>query len=299
MRVLVSTIAVTLGMVLGASPAAAKDEQAVALEPSSKWHLDYAEGYCRLARIFGEGKQRSLVYFEQYAPSNSFAVTVAGKPFGKVARKDEVFFRFGPSFPEQERGYTKGTFTGFGTALLMGHLTLNPPASEEEVEEPRELGLPKPVAIKIPEGRSVDTVTIRSGKHSVALALGDLAKPMEALNDCSRNLIASWGIDWEAHESLTRTATLSNGMELARVFSRDYPQELVRNGVVGLVTFRAMVEPSGAVESCEIQTSTRPREFDDLVCKHIMKVGKFEAALDSKGEPIRSFVTSTVRFTIG
>lgn len=67
------------------------------LEPSSSWFLDYADDSCRLARVFGADDEKVTVFFDQYVPSDSFKLTVIGKPARTRSGGRDITFQFGPN----------------------------------------------------------------------------------------------------------------------------------------------------------------------------------------------------------
>jgi len=122
-----SMLAAALALLL---PVATVAREPLRLEPSSKWHLDYAEGYCRLAREFGGAQGRKTVfYLEQYEPDNRFTVLVAGPGFAPEGIRD-LAIRFGPggaqAVAEQLRFVSAN---GYGTGVSMGRMGLLADAS--------------------------------------------------------------------------------------------------------------------------------------------------------------------------
>ena len=79
-----------------ASPALAGDDDPdLVLQPSGGWQLKYADDSCRLARLFGEGENKTLLVLERYEPGDEFMLVVAGASLGK-SKSEKVRYRFGP-----------------------------------------------------------------------------------------------------------------------------------------------------------------------------------------------------------
>jgi hypothetical protein len=55
------------------------------LVPVSKWHVDYAEERCRLAREFGDGTTKATVFFDKHGPGESFRMAVQLAKAGKLS----------------------------------------------------------------------------------------------------------------------------------------------------------------------------------------------------------------------
>ena len=73
---------------------------------------------------------------------------------------------------------------------------------------------------------------------------------------------------------------------------------MLRDGYEGIVNFRLLVDQAGKPTDCEVQRSTRPKEFDDAVCRAAMRRAEFEPALDAQGKPVPSYWIATVNFRI-
>lgn len=131
----------------------------------------------------------------------------------------------------------------------------------------------------------------------VILETGSLGKVMGKVRECTDQLLTEWGLDVARHKNLSVGAqpVTSPGRWLN---SNDYPMHLVMRGVRGIVNFRLMVDEEGRATSCHIQQSTRPAEFDEVVCKAIMRRAKFNPARDGEGLPLPSYYNDTVRFSV-
>lgn len=73
---------------------------------------------------------------------------------------------------------------------------------------------------------------------------------------------------------------------------------MLRQGKRAIVHFRLNVDAAGQPTACHIQQSTRPKAFDDAVCKAIMRNARFDPALDAEGQPVASYWLNSVVFHI-
>jgi TonB family protein len=80
--------------------------------------------------------------------------------------------------------------------------------------------------------------------------------------------------------------------------SGDYPTDLLRQGAIGVVHFRLNVDEKGAVTGCHVQMSSMPAEFEVTTCKLFMRRAKFNPGHNAKGEPIKSYFISSVRWSV-
>ncbi|MCL4672327.1 MAG: energy transducer TonB [Sphingomonadaceae bacterium] len=287
-----------------ASAAHAKDRATIVLAPSSDWQVRKTDESCRVARIFGESNQKSLVYFERYEPGDQFYLLVAGNPL-KASRGDpQTSFGFGPDGYQHSAYWSNGNFTGFGHALMVNQLTILPvdtPAGTGPRFDPETAGTDTDVLgqqLRPEQEAKIEWLEVRrKGNAPVRFMLGSMGEPLATLRACTDEMITRWGLDLTAHRSLTRAAApASNPGEWMSV--RDYPLQLVRDRKVGLVQFRLTVGEDGMPTGCHIQRSTRPAEFDEAVCKGLMRRARFTPALDAHGQPITSYWRSAVSFDI-
>lgn len=287
-------------------PAVAKADETVVLAPSSQWQLNYAEDSCRLGRSFGEGEQKSLLYFERYEPSDGFMMVAAGEPLSSRSRNN-IKFRFGPAGDAEwrEREVGVGDIGGYKPALIFSTTTLVPLENVREngdfardFDPERDAEMQLRVDVSPETEQAIEWLEIKRARAApVRFELGSMGEPMAALRQCTDELLGHWGIDVAAHKELTRPVVPASnpGRWLS---SKDYPADLLRAGEQGIVKFRLSVDAAGKPTQCHIQKSTRPEGFDDAVCKALMRNAEFEPALDKNGEPIASYWHSTVRFQV-
>ena len=286
------------------SPALANDDQPLRLAPSSAWQMKYNEDSCRLGRQFGEGEEATVFYIDRYEPGDEFLMVVSGKPVDGPKRAD-VFIQFGPDEAEHQEGASRAIMGDDIPALVFSTSEFAAPPSDEELKaasEKRENTGPDDVknrfsySFDAQREANITWLSIRGApERDLVLELGPMGEPMQAMRACVDELLTHWGIDIEAHKTLTREVE-PRGSPGNWMGYRDYPTAMLKNGDNGLVKFRLTVGVDGKPTDCSIQESTRPKGFDDAVCKGMMRKAKFKPALDAKGEPIVSFWRNTVRF---
>jgi TonB family protein len=264
-------------IISGIDSLAAKDRPPLVLEPSSAWQIDYADDSCTLLRLFGEGDNKSALIFTRFSPYDSPKMTLTGNPFKAKIYKKSANIQFGTNKEFQEKFIFVGERSGMPALIDLQTINdIKPPAITDDI----------------------DNLLVKDfAKTPVLLKTGNLVKPMAAMDECLDQLVTTWGIDAKKHKSLSRNALPINNPG-SWLTSEDYPRNLLRKGVRGIVNFRLIVDDKGGVESCHIQRSTRPVGFDEAVCKIISDRAKFEPALDDKGQGIKSFYTNNVIFNI-
>jgi hypothetical protein len=287
----------------GTSAAALAKKEPMRLKPSSKWVANYEEEGCFLVRQFGEGKDKSVVIFSRFAPGDTFKLTLGGGPFKGADNADSANVKFGPNEQQQELYYYMGTTTNEKLpALVVKHpVSLGGMSDQQKAALKKKQSLEGLPEIAMDDARRAAITYIEVGKplgQSVILETGPMAKPMAALSQCIDNLVASWGIDVEKHKTaLSAVKPTSNPGRW--VLENDYPKDMLIEGQPAIVEFRLNVDGQGNATACHIQATTRLKEFDDAVCKALMKRAKFAPAIDAEGQPLASYYKNTVRFEIG
>ena len=117
---------------------------------------------------------------------------------------------------------------------------------------------------------------------------------MVLLNECIDELMTHWGIDIEAHKTLTRSAAPIDLEQAARMI--DYPPKMVQRSLQGLVNIRLDIDETGRVTDCHIQMPLSDPVFEESSCADIQHAFEFEPALDKDGKPLKSYYITSVRF---
>lgn len=295
-----SALAIAFGLALYPSLALAAP-QPLKLAPTSKWHVDYAEERCRLAREFGDGTTKATVFFDKYGPGESFRMVVAGDPVKTDVQQADIALRFGPVEETQRLFFLNGNLGDSNALVFGGDIRIAAPsASETAAINAKRRGDPwidlAPIA---PERYSaVRYMELgRPLRRPVQFETGSLKSAFAALDKCVDDLVTRWGVDIEKHKTLTRKATPVDNPGKWMV-SSDYPTEMLMAGQPAFVDFRLSVGADGKPTACHIQATTRPKAFDDAVCQSLMRRASFLPALDAGGQPIGSWWRSRVRFQL-
>lgn len=271
------------------------------LKPSSVWQVDYATDYCRLARQFGEGDERVYAFFDRYGPGEYFRLTVAGKPIRTSVEKADAAVQFGPDEKEQQLYFFKGDLDKLPALVFTSGARVAPPSDVEflaiEKREDKDEWIDL-TPISDARYKAIKYLTIgKPLRRAVILETGSMRGAFAAMDKCTDNLLAQWGIDTSKHKTLSRKATPKQSPG-RWVVSSDYPMNMLSAGQPAIVEFRLSVGADGIPTACHIQSTTRPKEFDDAVCKSVMRRASFDPALDAEGNPLASYYRNTVRFQI-
>ena len=285
---------------LAATPAQA---EVVEVAPSSSWNIDFGENKCRLARFFGEGEERHLLFFEQYWPGKQVGMTLAGPSYSRFRSRAPTNLAF---FAAQEPRETK-PFTGsvgdYGDSLIFSTLNIaTGMASDDEAEDAEAVRLPELVA-RLPEldkdaAQKVEFVAVKQRDDEIRLLSGPLGEAFAALDACALDLVGTWGLDIEQHRTATRRPKWLNREATARRIMATYPREAQNSGEQGIMRMRVTVDHTGAVEDCAIIKATNTERLDSPACRAMVNA-RFEPALDAAGQPMRSWFAETIVYQLG
>lgn len=293
--VLAITAVVAASLSAPDSPASAREgiDRIDSIPASSQWNIEFGEDRCRLARTFGEGDDRHLVFFEQAAPDEDFGLTLAGPRIDdfRVARFRRLALERDEEFREMNTRW--GTVDGFGTAVIYPRIRINDEPEESE-DGPALRGLP---AIDLEEASTIDRIIFGHGGRAIAFETGDMAPPFQALNVCAADFIRAWGLDPEQHESFTSLPEWKNERSVARQIQRKYTRAALNRGEQAIIRMRVIVEPDGSVSDCHLQEATETERLESNACTE-MERARFDPALDANGEPMRSFYTTNIIYQI-
>ena len=295
------TVSVFLASMLAvnAVPAlAGKDKNApIVLEPSSPWNVDFGDEKCRLARMFGEGEDRHLLFIEQGGPGPRFVLMAIGPAFDSFRRPDRISIRF-EDFPwDEQRKPMLGETKGIGASLIFTQLSFedfSDPENEAK-EQPRSEGLPR---MDAELASAINSITLRYRDQLVVFRTGNIGDAIKVMNDCALNFVEVWGLDRGAHESMVQPPKWKNERAVARRIQATYPSNALRRGEGGIIRLRVTVEEDGSISDCILNKATIADSLDSPACREMRKA-QFEPALDKDGKAMRSFYTTNIVYRIG
>jgi TonB family protein len=284
---------------LAPTSATAQPREVRRLKSTSQWQVDYADESCQLARTFGEGKQKVVLILYQLAPGDWFKLTLVGSSL-KPAKfgSPKARMQFGPTEAKSEITVLEGESGPDRLLIIEGTERLAPLSDDEKKAQAsawKDGTNYRVLPISADREKAVTWLALENiMKFDMVLETGPMDAPMTIMRDCTWNLVESWGLNVAQQKALKRMPYPKNVN--AWFDADDYPKSMVASNKQGIVNFRLLIDPTGKPESCHIQVSTRPKEFDDVVCRGMMKRAKFHPALDAEGKPVRSYYQNTIRF---
>ncbi len=251
--------------------------------PSGDWALGSDAESCWISRQFGTTEDGVSFRLQTFAPSRSYRVVLRGKP---LPQRDsgvlEFDFRFEPDEASISRMGILGKRNGVPVVTFTSTLETSAEAGD-------------PTAINVDAARTAairEFVIQFSRGRPLALQLGPLTEVVAQLDACSLGLLAGWGLDPAAQQSLTqRVVPIDQARWLA---PGTYPYEYLRNSRSLMVNLRMLVDAQGTPTECVVQAPRTETGSEQLACREIMKTARFEPARDVAGNPVPSYYATTI-----
>ncbi len=278
----------------GLTAPAIADDKVTVLKPATPWNVDYGEEKCRLARIFGEGDSRSLLFIEQWGPDAKFGFTVAGPALRRFkGRRPTALVTYDGAAPTSAEPF-RGEVEEFGPAIVYASMALVPEPEADSLDKVA-TQLPQ---LELEQAARSRFVALEQGGRTVKFMTGPLDQAFEVLNQCSEQRLNEWGLDIEKHRTLTRMPFWTNQQEIVDRIVKTYPQRALRAGESAIARLRVNVNEKGQVTECVTLKATDTNILNSPACRQMQKA-EFEPALDSEGKPMASFYQTSIIYRIG
>jgi TonB family protein len=272
---------------------AAQPRTPLELEPSSRWIVDYDADSCALRRGFDDAAGKMTLEFRQYAPGDAFQVILASDYLNIERGSPEV--KFEPDNALLERpDATMGTF-GDGVSGLFYQDSFRPNADKNREDPPTPWSADEREARE----RAITGLVINDGfTRDLVLRTGEMHRPMEAMRSCLDELLTHWGVDVDAHRTLSRPAMPKDMARWVRRVQEHYPADMLRARRGGYIRIRLMVSEAGEPTSCAVQIETPHDSFEETACDTLMRYARFEPALDARQQPIASYYVTAILYQL-
>jgi TonB family protein len=269
--------------------------ETVVLKPSGPWNVDFGETKCRLNRLFGQTGNQHLLAFEQYYPSSGTGLFIAGPAFTKFGSGKQTELSLIEAEPPLKYQPFTGTVDDFGTAVIFSTVPMRGQGvTGGDADHERGPGIPR---LDTDFAKKVRSLTVIQGDKSVKLETGPLGDAIAALNQCSEDLVYSWGFDLDQHRTASRRPVWLNEQAIAEKLQSEYPVGALKNGRQAILRMRVTVDAEGKVEDCVLLSVAQEGDVKSRACQQ-MERAKFEPALDAAGQPMRSYYTSTITYSM-
>jgi len=300
-----SLIRITCLAALLAAPIAqqASAQEARILPPSSNWILNYDDDSCALQRGFGSEGEAVFFELRQFSPGVGYQVLVVSPDFEVRNERPKVRYGNDEAFWVPPGGskldYDDGTGgVVFNDNLFAAEFKAELDDLDHNERNLRLFELARDEAMLAEREASVATISIDdSFGDEITLRTGEMHAPMEAMRECMDDLLTRWGIDAEAHGSLSRPVLPRNYNRLARRVMQNYPSSMLRAGNNARLQVRLAISAEGDVTGCHLQMPIEYDDFREDAC-YALERASFDPALDADGNPVASYWTNTISYYV-
>lgn len=267
------------------SPAVQAQEVAE-FAPSSVWAADYGDDYCRLVRSFRSGSDEITLMLQRVQPGSDTQVMVIGNSLKTFRGATEIGWQFLPNQSERKARYTRSELADGQQYLRLDNIMMAAPAAPAPGAP---LGPPRyDRAAEKNQAKSITGIGFTTGlTKPVRVNTGALDAPVEALQACTDDLLASWGLDAEKHKTLSSPVIVPPGS--GWIPTGTIPFSEFGKFAAGGNQIRVMVDPSGKPTSCQIFSPTLAEALNKKICDLMMANASFTPAKDAGGQAIASY----------
>jgi hypothetical protein len=241
------------------------------LQPIKGWTLDYGETACTALRTYG---------------SKEAPVTLAFRPSpnGKVVRL--VVARSGRASAAYhfDLAADLGTIPVKTTGLQFGSSDRKKKIVWINFRRDQLEGFRRSAVLALRGGQDVDE----------RFALPGIAAVLDRLDECNADLRKYWNTGNGA-PPLSKPATPLRPLH-EYFSSSDYPDQAVQEFAGGVSAVMMMVDETGKLKDCLVEQTSGIASLDAMTCYVLLDRARFNPALDASGKPVRSVLTTRVKW---
>ena len=279
----------------------------VRLQPAGPWNLEYAENSCRLIRVFGEGKSKTILQIEGSAPSD-LDILATGRPLYSSSQRVNARF-----IPVGAKTFDGEVFEAAKTrhpAIVWSRVRLFPDSfydAQEEEWKKTDARLRPPAqsladqaffkAQRLAFAEAATALEIQNRRsRPVILETGSMGKPIRMIDSCLRDSLKDWGVDPALDEKIVRSVWSAHPSLMFS--SGDYPPGMLNAGQQADVSIRLLVDATGRVAKCTATSQFVETGFNAATCKIVTKRAMFEPAELADGTKVPSYYLRRIKFRI-
>jgi hypothetical protein len=242
-------------------------------QPTKGWVLDYGETSCTAVREYGTLADPLSLILRPSPFGNVMQLIVFRAGHGEVAEHMPVVVTL-PNGPLKTTGLRYWDKNGHQILLISF-----PRAAVDQIKEASSVG--------IRAGGIIDE----------NFALPAINRVVQGLDTCDADLRQHWNV---ADNGTPQTKTPARPlMPLARYVSDgDYPEQAVEEGGTGISKVTLMIDETGVLKDCLVEETSGIASLDAMACVVFMRRAKFHPALDAAGKPMRSILSTRIRWVM-
>ena len=247
--------------------------------PTAPWEASSEGGVCRVQRSFDVGGAAHLLILEQNAPGPAVGIALAGPSLAGLSPESPLRV----SFAERHAGFDKRAQiepnAQFGHAAILQGVWLDQSRPDASAARGR---------IETATAQAVERISVMQGNGGVTFATGPLTEAASTLNDCTAQIMRSWGLDPALQYGLQRAAAPADTDRLMKQLRIAYTRPALRTLQQGTIDLVVFTDAAGKASDCRMLVATGYAELDKAMCAAAMKE-RFVPALGADGQATASF----------
>ena len=252
---------------------------ATALQPTSKWQVNFDEGQCLAQRQYG-------------TTDKPLTLALKGPASGDVMQLAVLGGKGGPANAEQDDG---SIAWGAAKARPTSVLNFRTTGSARRV-----------YLINLPRTEVVEAAGPSSNRLAVSLGRGvhydfavtGLPGVMKVMDECVADLRQYWNYSDVEVVPGTRLRSKASA-DLSHLFSSfDYPRDALRRGQSGMVGVVLLIAADGKVADCTLTQTSGIAALDSQTCAIIQQRGRYKPAVGLDGKPARDTDHARIRWKV-
>jgi hypothetical protein len=255
----------------------AKADEPVAFAPSGSWTASFADESCSLERTFVHGDDTVHLRLRQYTPGRTVEVTLASETLD-TRRSRSIRFAAGDHSERVEM------YLPFESADGLEGLVFSAALAGQNT--PGQIGSDYAVYAA---GSGIEGLTISGAfTNDLEILTGSLEQPLKVMESCLDDLLTGWGLDAQAHRTLSRRAEpdwnerwLSVTAKMQRDFLRD--KGSTRQDV------RLILDQQGRPTACRVLQWPEDEPIAVRLCDALLREARIPPALDKDSKPVSSY----------
>ncbi len=264
------------------------------LAPVSTWEASIDGSLCRMERRFGSEAQPHLMIVEQNGPGAAVGLALAGPSLQGLVPDKGVALSFAKDQPGIEGPASIEPNRQFGAvAILRGVRLFSAPAGGEAGGPPKERA-----RIDLAAAERVEQVSLSQGPTKVTFATGPLGDAAQVLNQCTAQVLRTWGLDPEVQYGVQPPPLAKDQAGLVKEVHKAYPRSAARALRQGVLDVVLVTDAAGVATNCKLMVTTSYADLDASMCQTLMKQ-RFEPARGADGQPVASFWRTRITLRVG
>lgn len=239
--------------------------------PTEKWVIDYAEHQCTANRAFGSAEKPLYLILKPSPGATVMQIALVEKGQNSKGIQDRA------TLTMSDGRQIEVTQLVYGVSNKR-YRTINLDTAQTAT-------------------LAASTTLRWTGNGDEALTLGSMAKVMQTLEDCRRDLRKYWSIGDENANGRRSGPKIMPA--LTSMFSGDdYPTQASSRDQQGTAGIIMLIDEKGSLRDCMVEQTSGVASLDITACLVIRRNGKFSPALDSDGKPVKGAYTQRIKWLL-